>query len=264
MKKVMVRKSGHQFRMEEVSEPPGWGIIPQPPEFVPSFKRSERAVVTVATGIEASWMLKISRPFMEAYAKRVGADFIVLDWPGNPDFPISAKFMIPRVLDHYQRLAFLDADTLEVPGCVNLFEMCGEDEFGFVDELPHHRQNPIFGIETAYQAYRKVMAFNMVEEIPWYFNSGVMVVPASHKRVLEAPTGSMPFYHCAEQDHRNAMLLDSGLPYRMLDRRCNWQNWTDLGFKAAPKNAILHWSGSGGDRIARPEQMRRYAASLWS
>src|SRR5262249_24540083 len=120
------------------------------------------------------------------------------------------------------------------PGCVDLFEMCGPTEMGVCDELANQRMNRQFGREKGYQEFRRRMGFMSVPHLPWMFNAGVMVVPRSHAGLLLPPVSPIVPHHCAEQDHTNARLLDSGLPYRLMDRRANWQNWTDHGFQAAP------------------------------
>jgi len=219
--------------------------VPQPPA-ITLLPRSTRAVVTIATGDEAKRLLAVSEPYMRHFAARVGADFHVLDWPGHPAWPMSAKFGIARVLDHYERVAYVDADVLLRPHCLNLFDLCEPDEFGAVDELPFHRAQPQHRREQSYLLFRKRMGFAGVP-LPWYLNCGVMVIPRTCKRLLLPPERPMPKDHCAEQDHTNAQVLDAYLRHeirvRLLDRRANWQSWQDWGFKAAPKDACLHWSG---------------------
>lgn len=241
--------------------PRGWIVVPQPPAIHLS-PYCSRAIVTVVVGAEAEHCFAVSGPLMEAYSRRLGADLVVSRWPGHRSWPMSSKFGIARVLDHYERIVYADADVLFRPGCLDLFEQCGADELGLVDELQHHRQNPRFGREAGYQRFRTEMGFRKITDLPWMPNCGVMVVPSSHKGLLLPPTKPIRPDHCAEQDHTAARLLDSGLPYRLLDRRCNWQNWTDHGFKSAPPEAVLHWSGAGGDRGSRVEQMRATSSGI--
>lgn len=237
---------------------PGWVTVPQPPP-LDLHPARDRALATVVVGDEAKACFAASGPHMRAYAESVGADLVVLDWPGHPDWPMSAKFAIGRVLDHYDRIIYADADVLFRPGCVNLFEMCAPHEMGVADELPWHRSQPQHGRERQYLEFRRETGFAPVKHLPWMFNAGVMVVPRSHRDLLLPPEKPIKVHHCSEQDHTNARLLDSGMPYRLLDRRCNWQNWTDHGFKSAPAEAVLHWSGAGGDRVSRADQIREWA-----
>lgn len=238
-------------------------IVPQPPP-LDLHPRSRRAVVTVVVGTEAQAMHAAARRHLEAYARRLGADLVVLDWPGHPDWPMSSKFAIGRVLDHYERVCYLDADTLCRPNCVDLFALCDDDEWGWVDELPWHRTMSKFGREKAYLAFRREMGFKDVPHLPWMCNAGVLVVPARYRDLLLPPTEPIKPGHCAEQDLVNARVLDGFLDgrvkVRLLDRRSNHQSWTDWGFKAATSDALLHWSGAGKDRKTRPAQIAEWAA----
>lgn len=233
-------------------------IVPQPPMLELSCPHRSAAVVTVAAGKIGRDLLEASGRHQMAYADRLGADWLVLDWPGHPSWPMSAKFMIARALDHYERIIYLDADTLCRPGCVDLLAMCAPDEIGVCDEMPYHKLISQFGRERKYKAFRKAMGFPNVP-IPWMFNAGVMVLPRSARDLLLPPTGPIPVDHCAEQDWLNAQFLASGHKYRLMDRRANWQKWTSNGFEDAPPEAILHWSGSEKDTTHRVKQIRRYA-----
>lgn len=235
-------------------------VVPQPPALNLN-PTSRRAVVTVAVGESGKAMLAASGSHMKHYATAVGADLVVLDWPGEPSWPMSAKFAIPRTLDHYERIIYADADVLFRPGCVNLFTACAAEEMGVCDELGFHRENCQFGREAAYLRFRAEMGFPSIPILPWMFNAGVMVIPATHKLLLLPPKKPIPTRHCAEQDHTNAQLLASGLPFRLLDRKCNWQFWTDFNFVNAPIDAVLHWSGTGReDRHCRARQIQNYAS----
>lgn len=230
-------------------QPPPLGLKPTRP----------RAVVTAVVGRDAEAMHAITGPHLRAYAERVGADLVVLRWPGTFNHPVTCKFQLARVLDHYERAAFVDADTAIDPlKTVNLFDQCAEGEFGFCDEWEWQTKVPGFDRHAQYQQFRCDLGFRCLDTIPWYMNSGVMVVSRAHRELLLPPTRGILNHHCSEQDWISASLLDSGLPYKILDRKCNWQWWTDPGFKAAPADAILHWSGSG------PNEGRVHMIAEWA
>ena len=225
--------------------PEGWLTIPQPPPLKLTPTRP-RAVVTVVVGPDAAALYELTGPLYRAYAGRIDADPVVLDWRGHRNWPMSSKFGIARVLDHYEQLAFVDVDVAIPRRAVDLFSLCSPDEFGAVDELPHRTKRQ----RAEYERFRTDMGRPQCA-IPWYVNTGVMVVPRSHRALLLPPAGPMPTHHCAEQDWISAGLLDSGLPYRLLDRRANWQHWTDVAFRAAPADALLHVNG-----MSKAERMR--------
>lgn len=245
--------------------PARWGkplIIPMPPPLNLT-PRSNRAIVTVATGETGSAMLAVSRPGMEDYAARLGADLVVSEWPGVSEWPMSAKYGVCRALDHYQRIAYVDADVLLRPGCVDLFAACEAGEVGLVNELAYHRRNPKHRIERDYRAMRQRMGF-VRRPVQWYFNAGVGVFPQSARWLLEPPAEPLPTYHCAEQDLFNARVqagaAEGRIKLRLLDRKCNWQHWTDHGFKTAPPDAVLHCSGMAWEGEKRLDKMKGWAA----
>lgn len=227
--------------------------VPQPPTLNIS-RNSNIALVTVGAGGHAEQMLAITEPYMREYAKRVRADFVKLEWPGHPAWPMSAKFGIASALDHYHCIAYVDADVLLRLGCVDLFAQCKPWEMGVVDSLPFHRQAGS-SAETNHQEFRRQMGLPAVD-LPWYFNAGVMVVPKSHRELLLPPKTPILNGFCSEQDHTNYRLLDSGLPYKLLDRKCNWQWWTDNNFVQAPPDAVLHFAGL---RVGRIKEMARWS-----
>ena len=230
--------------------------VPKPPQIVRRRPASKTAVVTVMAGTVGRRLLELTGRPMRQFARRVGADFIVSDWEGSPAWPISAKFAVSTALDHYDRILYADADVLFRPGCVNPFDLCAADEFGAADELPWH-SHPDFSKYQVISRYMQVCReLGVVTRPPWYLNLGVYVASRTHQRLLEAPTNLLPRYHCAEQDLINARILATADNVRLLDRRCNWQHWTDHSFRYAPPDAILHWSGGGHDEAARLESIR--------
>lgn len=236
-------------------------LQPPPLDLTP---KSTRAVVTVVVGAEAEALHAISGPFQRAYAERVGADYVILRWPGHPGWGMSCKYAVGRVLDHYERLASFDVDCLLRPDAVNVYDLCAPEEFGAVDELPHSRAFPEYGQERRYRAYRARTGHAPIE-VPWYINAGVVVASRCHQPFLLPPARPLLPGHCEEQDCLNARLHDASragtLRYRLLDRRANWQSWTDCSrgvFASAPPDAILHFSGGGELRRRRLDDMRRF------
>lgn len=232
--------------------------VPQPPafEFAP---QSERALVTVAAGEGGKNLFAASGPAMRRFAERVGADLVVLDWPGHESWPMSAKYAVGRALDAYSRIVYADADVLFREGCVDPFDLCPPDRIGLCDELPFHRAQPQFGLERSYVDFRRAFGFKDVSRgaVPWYCNAGVAVIPQEAQHLFLPPDFDLPPTHLAEQHLLNARLLDGAFPVCLLDRRCNWQNWTDWTWASAPGDAILHWSGAGSERRDRAAEIRR-------
>jgi hypothetical protein len=226
-----------------------------PPLPLPLRPTSRRAVVTAAVGAEAEACLRTSGPALLAYARRLGADFHVLTSAPTSSWPMSVKFYLPRVLEHYDQAAYIDADVWVRPGAVDLFELAGDAEWAACNTRQHHeRLNP--DLLATYRAFLR--DFTDLRSTPFYFNCGVQVARASAAHLL-GPLRIMPKHHCGEEWLINARVAEAHakglLRMRVLDPRANWQNWQDPGFTEAPDDALLHWSGGGVLRIDRAAQM---------
>lgn len=240
-----------------------WLRIPPPPTL--NLKpRKPRAVVTVASGPEGVALLDASGNHLRRYANACDADFIVVDWQGPPGWPMGSKYGVRPVFDAgYEQIAILDADVGCPPGAVDLFDLCpNPDEFGACDELAFHRRLSHFtGLVRGVREFRSMMGLPKWDETR-YLNAGVMVAGQAHRHLFDAPPeiwlgGGAFGAHCAEQHLLNAR-AETGVRIRMLPRSANWQSWTCPDFTMAPKDALLHWSGSSV-REKRPERIRTWA-----
>lgn len=229
-----------------------WVVVP-PPERIQLYPVSKRAIVTVVTGSHYEELFSLTEASMKAYAYRVGADFIVLRKPGHYKWPISAKFQIASALDWYDQCLFVDCDVLFQEDSVNVFDQDLEaNTFCFVDTLPND-QDPKYLIDYYY--LRQALKFEN-RKVPWVMNTGVMLVPKSYKDLLLPPAEALPVGHCMEQNYFNAKLLDSGRPYKLLDKKHNWSPMLD---GPPPKDAVLHFYGYN-PRV-KIEQIRKFIAS---
>jgi hypothetical protein len=238
-------------------------VVPAPPRLtVRGGRTSRRAVVTGVVGDHFRALFSVTGPYHSALAKRVGADLLVLDWPGHPDWPMSSKFAFCRVFDAgYDEALWADADVLFRPGCADPFALTTPGTIGGFDELPVHLSRGA-AHRTYLDDYRRLrerMGFPPGLP-PRHYNSGVVVVPASAADLFEPPSGPIEVGHCAEQDYTNARVWASGHPFTALPMIANWQNWVDPEFARAPPDAVLHWSGSGQCRAKRLESVRKWAA----
>lgn len=246
----------------------GWVDIPSPPA-IDVRSASKYALVVVVTGGEAERCFAASGPHMRRFAAENGYDFHVSRWPGNPAWPMSAKYGVARYLDHYDAALYADADVLFRPGCVDPMDYVGPDGFGACDELPWHRRWPKHGLEPGYAAWRRA-AGHADGPSTRYFNAGVFVATKASRHLIDPPArlwvGAKGLNnHCAEQHELNARIAATGFPVTDLPRLANWQSWTCEGctgtkvFDGAPADAILHWSGAGTGRRNRAAEMAEFA-----
>lgn len=230
---------------------------PKPLNLTPTAKT---AIVTAATGRRGRELLEVSGPLLRAYAARLGADFVTLTRK-HPSYALSVKWGIRRVLEHYERIVFLDADILVPADAPDLFDLCRVSHIGASDELPWLTMaNP-----KVLDEYQRVRTGQGKQRVPCsqYFNSGVIVASQYHADLFGPPPGPAPVHHCLEQHWWNARLYDTATPVTVLPREANWQWWTDREFKVAPSNAMLHFSGIQS-HTSRMRYMKQFAAKLSS
>jgi len=232
-----------------------------PPPPVACSPKSPRAVVTVAAGPKGEQILEISEPSLRAYAARCGADLVVLRPPLNPRFPLAAKWHVAPVFDHYERIAFIDADILIPPSAGNIFDEVPRGKFGIFDEL-HFVLRGWPGLIAGYQRFREGQGLGRAF-VPWYLNSGVYVAERQHRAALATPVKPCHVDHCVEQHQLNAMLDTLGVPVHLLAEKWNFQWWPRQSFDGAPPDAMLHFSAifDHGERL---ERMKAVAAKLAS
>lgn len=230
-----------------------------PPQSISLTPKSPRAVVTVASGPKGEEILAISGPSLRDYAARCGADFLALRPPLNARFPLAAKWHVAPLLDHYERIAFIDADILVPSTAGNIFDASPRGTFAAVDELQHVLRGwP--GLIAGYQRFRETQGLGRAF-VPHYLNSGVYVAERQHKAALAAPVKPCHVDHCIEQHLLNAMLDTLGTPVHLLPERWNYQWWPRRSFADAPPDVLLHFSAifDHGERL---ERMRAAAGAM--
>lgn len=245
--------------------PAGPVVVPDPPP-VAAPRTSDRAVVAVAAGAEGQSLLRFSRPWLAAYAVRLGADFVVLDWPGVPGWGQSAKFAFGKVLEVYDRAVLIDTDTAADPHrCPDLFAVVPEGTVGIYDDLPGLLRHPKgAGLVEEYQRFREAAGLGRAG-VPFYGNTGVVVADRRHAPLFAPPAVPVPPIHCGEQHWWVARLTDAAAPVFRLPAVCNYQWWERGQFAdPPPPDAILHFSGIRPMRsaAARMEVMRGFAGRM--
>jgi hypothetical protein len=145
----------------------------------------KKAVVTISIGDEYKILGNLLHPSKFGYSHKVGADFIEINvrkWPDiHPNFE---KLQIRDVLDNYDRVLYLDCDTLIRRDTPDLFEIVPESCFAAYNEswwggwgiAPNGMTDfraPHYGVEPV--------------PVTRYFNSGVMLIPKAYQAVFDFP-----------------------------------------------------------------------------
>lgn len=138
------------------------------------------AIVTLAAGSAMQPIAKLSLPLIMRYANRIGSDFISLSPVYSNRFLgilNYEKFQILDLLKTYDRVAFIDADTLVSPRAPSLFEVVDKDQLGvFIASRHSDGHNP--SVEAIQAALGEIHweREHRNKEIYVSFNSGVMVL----------------------------------------------------------------------------------------
>jgi len=217
---------------------------------------TQTAIVTVAIGDVPYF--KYAEPLMRHYAKKIGADFIVIDNRSMPDRkPNIEKWRTYHLLDKYVKVLYLDADILINPNSPNIFELVGMGVIGVVDnELAYDRvldlERNVMQLENGY--------INWHRKFP---NSGVILADFTHKQIFH-DLGNRKIKNVGrwvDNTIFNYLLYESKLPIKYLDMRWNFLE-TFKHFNIPPEEVhFMHFAGGGLDnRIGdRTKQMEHFS-----
>jgi hypothetical protein len=199
-------------------------------------RKSNRLVITVATGQNAKQLLKHTRPKFAAYAARCDADYIELTNEIYGNWHLE-KLRVGVFADQYDQTLFLDVDCFPTSKCRNLFE--ASDKIAVVndwDVLVHNKRTDWIDPE-----YRLVMQSQDIEpEKEWTrcLNTGVVLCSRTFNPWIMPPK-PLPGVHCAEQ-----IWVDSRIgEFDALPETCNWQWWRGKDFwRGLPDAEIIHFA----------------------
>jgi hypothetical protein len=240
---------------ENYAYPPVW--IPTT-ETIPT-PTSKRLIITIAVGDKYGEILELSRPLMEAYAKKCGADFVALTNATQRWWGLE-KFRVKQFQKHYDRTIFFDADLLIKPETPDLFEIVDPARIGIHNDNPY---NP-GGNEAWLTSERSALLNSQGVQLADYSepvcqNTGVVVCSRGHD-IWNGMKKPFPMKHCDEQfwiEHQAQRY-----PIQQLTYKFNNQFWFGERFRAQnPSSFIIHFSGCAGrDRLG----MMKDELKLWN
>ena len=176
-------------------------------------------VLTIAIGQEYTQIARLTHPSIQAYTLRIGADFLCLDHTGLADTtPHWEKFQIAPLLDHYERILYLDTDLIVRDDCPDIFQLVPPTHLGMFNEAQFTERSKEMMIDIC-KAYGITLA-------GWdgrYFNSGVMVISQRHQELFRKPEQEICNFY--EQSYLNMMIAAMQpemfeLPYQLNRMSC--------------------------------------------
>jgi hypothetical protein len=167
------------------------------------FSLEKRAVVSMAIGDGFGEMAALSIPGQVAYARRLGADHIVLREPLlGAHSPFYEIFQIHRFFQDYERILYLDIDVLVRDDCPDLFAQVPAESLGvFFESRLINREKEIRHIQKLWPA------------LGWtgdYFNNGVLAAGQQHKDLFKADFAFPKNLRFADQTVMNYRAIAAG------------------------------------------------------
>lgn len=177
----------------------------------------KRAIVTIAIGDIPYF--KYTKELQEIYATRCNAEYIILKDSTLNNRPNYEKWRCSSILEHYDRVLYLDADVMPTAKSPNIFEQHPEG-FWAVNEM-HEARSPF---EKKLERDFGVLS-DMYGKVEWdgkYFNSGVMLIGQDCWRMFSdlkhIISGDIMF---TDQTRLNYLLKRHNIEFNELDPKWN-------------------------------------------
>lgn len=197
--------------------------------------RSDRLLITVATGAAGRELSDISAPAMRAYAAQVGADFVVLN-NQTQTWPLAEKFRLEHYAQLYERTLFCDADVYIRPGAPDIFAHVPRGAVAMHDDSAAQS-----GDWPACE--QRLLGESQGVTIPaGCWNSGVVLCDRQDATIWRAPAKPFPVLHCMEQHWVQRNALATGRLFSLAPE-WNWQYWVDPQFTRIAHAHFIHLSG---------------------
>jgi len=189
-------------------------------------------------------MTDITHPVIKAYAKKIGADFIVLD-EQRTDSQHYRILDFYKLFDKYDRIISMDSDIIITPDCPNLFEIVPENMIGTVCEDIGSRET---------DRYNRIMKANkQFGDSGWrsgYMNTGCAVFSKLHKDLFKP--GRELYMDLGYDDvYLGYWSIKLGFKMYGLNKKFNYmRHFDELGTNRLHAY-IIHYAGQGftGDRM---------------
>ena len=204
----------------------------------------KKAILTIVSGERYEVIWKASEPFFVDYAERCDADIIVIRGAEyEVPSPHWLKFSIRDLLKKdYDRVAYIDADTIIRSDTPSLFDVVPEDQFGIFNE----------GIFTPRNiCIYEIMKVYNVQDFRYdgvtYYNTGVMVASRRHRHIFKVTEEVKPLRNAfGEQTYLNMKTMMSGEQIFPLPYKYNRMSLMDrITGMTRLDSYIIHYAGDG-------------------
>jgi hypothetical protein len=197
-------------------------------------------IITVGTA-RAQSILALTMPAMQAYAARVGADFIALT-NQTQSWPLAEKFRVAHYAKAYQRTLFVDADVLIRSTAPDIFKAVHPRRIGIYDDTPGLLSGlgGLDWIAIEMEAIRESQGWKPLNTASC-LNSGVVLTSGKDSDIWSPPESPFPLTHCAEQHIVQCRVMER--PIQRLDAAWNYQWREHRDFAGIEHAHFVHLAG---------------------
>lgn len=208
-------------------------------------------ITTRADSSYINW-IELTHPIFMDYARRVNADFMVLDESLNVEEAKTGiglgvyQYRIMKQYDlhnHYDRILHLDSDMILHPNCPNLFDVVSYDHIGTIYEDVGSRKHQ--RIECMKNAQRQF------GDIGWrsgYINTGVFVTSRCHMDIYQKINGQYFTAWGTDDIHIGYLINKLGYKVKELPYQFNHMTMFSEPWNGSPNrfdSHIIHYAGRG-------------------
>jgi hypothetical protein len=198
---------------------------------------NKNLILTICLGDFFNDIKKLTHPTIKKYAKKINADFIIIDESKLTDTNWE-KTQVYTYLNKYNRILLLDSDIIIRDDCPNLFDIVPEDKLGGFNEKKYFQRAEKIKLEAL--KYK----FEIKKITNDYFNSGVLVISRRHKplfKPVDTPLGDFT-------DYFNTIIQRDKIKTFDIDYRFNRMHYQDE-YVGIPRHDsyIIHYAQAPDD-----------------
>ena len=182
--------------------------------------RKPRVIVVYYEAAHAG-VMEVTRPSMQAYADRCGANLVELTGVFHHGWSMCDKWRMSNVAWNYDQALLLDSDVFVMPQAPNIFEEFNEYQFAGVDEFPNYGyMGPADWWREEAAAFYKSQGIEFVPKAG--VNAGVMLFNDTPTMcdIYREPESPYPKFWCLEQFWLWYKL--ESVKWASIDHRWNW------------------------------------------
>lgn len=200
---------------------------------------SDLLVITIAVGQDTLNVLEYTRPTMEAYAKKCGADFYVVTNNAYPEYPLANKFRLKQLVSNYKRILFLDSDVYVHDSAENLFDIVPKGTIGIHSDRAWTEKPGWVDLEMG-----TILKSQGIEPVhSELFNTGVVVFDVEHAAIWNPPTLPAKPRYLLEQFWVEYNIISQKIQVTNLDVAYNtqwWMQWRDDYLELLENAKFMH------------------------